>query len=162
MAKSSWGLETAFGSRRVWSGLIGDRGCAARPSSSVQNPILPVRRGARLVLCRADPVHRLAGASDSSCSLARPPMGVVAQAKAEQGVTHKHRHPSEKNLKKKIRKSRRFNGADQPGMAELLAAKTALRRAEFSYRQAWRGRASPTIFTRSDPSGGHHYERSSE
>ena len=85
MAKSSWGLETAFGSRRVWSGLIGDRGCAARPSSSVQNPILPVRRGARLVLCRADPVHRLAGASDSSCSLAGPPWGVVAQAKAEQG-----------------------------------------------------------------------------
>jgi hypothetical protein len=59
-------------------------------------------------------------------------MGVVAQAKAEQGVTHKHRHPSEKNLKKKIRKSRRFNGADQPGMAELLAAKTALRRADLA------------------------------
>ena len=77
-------------------------------------------------------------------------MGVVAQAKAEQGVTHKHRHPSEKNLKK-IRKSRRFNGADQPGMAELLAAKTALRRAAFSYRQAWRGRASPTIFAAIGP-----------
>jgi hypothetical protein len=59
-------------------------------------------------------------------------MGVVTQAKAEQGGHPQAPPPLRKKSEKKIRKSRRFNGADQPGMAELLAAKTALRRADLA------------------------------